>query len=952
MKRLFVVLSVWLCLFTVCAAQDGRLSLQEISKRADDTAEALIQNFWGASFSEHPDRYFFNKMSRQADMGTGDYWPQAHAIDVVTDAYLRTKDEKYYKLFELWAQGMPRFNPYARQGRRNGDPWWNAYVDDMEWHCLALIRVYEATNNARYLNKARQIYADWIWTQWGPEDEAPWFGGITWKTDAAKSKNACSNGPAAIIAARLAQFASVDASNAKNKSADEYRDEALKIYQWERKNLWDSTSGAVFDNMNRDGGIGRFSLSYNQGTFIGAAVELFRLTKDRSLLDDAVLTARYTTNRMSRRNNGVLSDETRGDGALFHGIFFRYLANLIVLPELDDAARRELSDYVLRSATVLVREGLNQETSIFGGRWRNPQPTNEPSALNAHVTGCTLLAAAYKTAEYLERNDGDVVMTNPLNLIYKFEERDPVHRTAADPVVILYHDKYFLFSSHAAGYSYSDNLRDWTHMYSKMPLVKEWAPAVMVYDDYIYYLGFGNRKLYRTNDPINDKWELVEGAELPGVGDPDFFVDDDGRVYFLYGCSAGGPMKGYEVDPRNNFKRISDEVDLMPYNGKRLGWEVPGDRNEKTDQKGWNEGASMVHEGDYYYFFYATPGTEYTSYCTGAYVGKSPLGPFEPMEGSPYAIKPEGFFTGGGHGRPFKDRYGNQWFVASLIIGKRERFERRIGIFPAFYDNGYAHVITDDFDKPFVVPNRKVDFEKESILLGMNALTARKKATASSALNDMTPDKASDDDIRTWWSARTGKAGEWLQVDLGRPMNVEAVEVCFADEGFKNYRYDAEIPVYKYIVEGSEDGETWRVLVDRSGNTEDRIYELCATPDAERTRYLRVTNKTDFEVGQFSVSELRAFGRAEGKVPNAVENFKVARQDDRRRLVMSWSPQQDAVGYVVRWGATKDRINHASRVYGTSADYGCFDAEQTYYVTVQAFNEVGYGEESEVVEVK
>ena len=70
-------------------------------------------------------------------------------------------------------------------------------------------------------------------------------------------------------------------------------------------------------------------------------------------------------------------------------------------------------------------------------------------------------------------------------------------------------------------------------MFSKMPLVKEWAPAVMVYDDYIYYLGFGNNKLYRSNDPLNDKWELVEGAELPGTGDPDFFIDNDGRVFFL-----------------------------------------------------------------------------------------------------------------------------------------------------------------------------------------------------------------------------------------------------------------------------------------------------------------------------------------------------------------------------------------------------------------------------------
>ena len=551
-----------------------------------------------------------------------------------------------------------------------------------------------------------------------------------------------------------------------------------------------------------------------------------------------------------------------------------------------------------------------------------------------------------------DKENGKVIMTNPLNLSYKFEEKDPVHRTGADPVIILYKDKYFLFSSHAAGYSYSDNLRDWTHMFSKMPLVKEWAPAVMVYDDYIYYLGFGNNKLYRSNDPLNDKWELVEGAELPGTGDPDFFIDNDGRVFFLYGCSSGGPMKGYEVDPKNNFRRISEEVDMMPYNGERLGWEVPGNHNEKTNEKGWNEGVSMVHEGDHYYFFYATPGTEYTTYCSGAYVGKSPLGPFEPMEGSPYAIRPDGFFTGGGHGHPFKDRYGNQWYVASLIIGTREHYERRIGIFPAFYNNGYAHAITDGFDKPFVVPDKKMEFEKESILLNMNILSINKTMTASSTLNEMTPDKAADDNIRSWWSAQTGKNGEWLQMDLGRTMSVEALEVCFADEGFKSYRYDKNIPVYKYLVEGSDDGEKWHTVLDRSNNTKDQIYELFVLPKANPIRYLRVTNKTDFAVGQFSVSDLRVFGRAKGKVPPLVKGFNAIRQADRRRIVMSWEPQQEANGYIVRWGTTEERMNHASRVYTTDINYGFFDSEQTYYVSVQPFNEKGLGKMSKIIKVE
>jgi len=397
-RRVFTTILVCLSLLPLRAAEVGRLTEREATEWADGLVQALIKNFWGASFKETPDRYFFNKMSRQADMGTGDYWPQAHAIDVITDAFLRTSDKAYSRLYDLWWQGMPRFNPGARQGQKMGDPWWNAYVDDMEWHCLALIRIYEATGETRYLNKARQIYADWIWTQWSPRGEAPWYGGITWKTDVRRSKNACSNGPAAIIAARLAQMAEVDATYDKNKPAQEYLDEAQKIYQWERRTLWNAKNGAIYDNMDADGKLGRFSLSYNQGTFIGAAVELYKLTRQSSFLDDALLTARYTTGPMSRRAGGVLPDATEGDGGLFHGIFYRYLANLIALPDLDDAARRELTDYLWQSASVMTSQGINPQTKLYGGRFRQPCPSDEPSALTPQLTACMLLEALCKVA--------------------------------------------------------------------------------------------------------------------------------------------------------------------------------------------------------------------------------------------------------------------------------------------------------------------------------------------------------------------------------------------------------------------------------------------------------------------------------------------------------------------------------------------------------------------------
>src|SRR5699024_6137226 len=113
------------------------------------------------------------------------------------------------------------------------DPWWNEFVDDMEWIALAQLRMYESTQREAYFLKARQLYNDWIWTTWGPEDEKPWYGGITWKTDVSKSKNACSNGPAAIIAARMYTMHD-DIIQAGNKPKHAYLEEAVKIYTWLR----------------------------------------------------------------------------------------------------------------------------------------------------------------------------------------------------------------------------------------------------------------------------------------------------------------------------------------------------------------------------------------------------------------------------------------------------------------------------------------------------------------------------------------------------------------------------------------------------------------------------------------------------------------------------------------------------------------------------------------------
>ncbi len=360
------------------------------NKMADGTVQALIKNFWGASFPGHPRRYYFNYRSHQEDMSTNHYWQQAHAMDVLVDAWLRTGDQQYLQFYPLWWEGAPRFNFAGRPE----DRWWNDFVDDMEWIALAQTRMYSSSGERAYIFKARELFDTWIWPTWGPEEEAPWHGGITWKTDVAKSKNACSNGPAAILAARLYRFYD-EAKLGEQQGAKprtEYLEKSLKIYHWLKNKLFDPKTGEVFDNLNRRGEVGRAVYTYNQGTFLGAAHELYQITGQKQYLEDAVKAADWVVEHMSN-HNGTLSDSTRGDGGLFHGIFFRYFVILANEKGLDWDIRQKYHNYITRMAGVMAKEGINPRTMLYSGRWHSAPKDDESVALTAHLTGCMLMEA-------------------------------------------------------------------------------------------------------------------------------------------------------------------------------------------------------------------------------------------------------------------------------------------------------------------------------------------------------------------------------------------------------------------------------------------------------------------------------------------------------------------------------------------------------------------------------
>ena len=522
------------------------------------------------------------------------------------------------------------------------------------------------------------------------------------------------------------------------------------------------------------------------------------------------------------------------------------------------------------------------------------------------------------------------------------------YREAADPVATIYNDRYYLFVSKSDGYWSSDDMQHWKHIRTNVLPMDLYAPTCMVYNNELYWMTSDLNSLWKTSNPEDgNAWQLVTDKLTPYPDnpdrtghDPDLLLDDDGRVYLYWGCSNVDDIMGIELDPNNHFKAIGQPVTLITHQQNVIGWERPSDKND-VEKPGYNEGASMLKYKGRYYLQYAAPGTEFDSYGDGLYIGDSPLGPFKKADYLPISVKPGGWMTGAGHGDTFQDKYGNYWHVASTVIAQRHMFERRIGFFPVVFtqkDNMYA--LTDLSDRPYELPKGKTDFLKNPIWTNWMDLTIGKTATASSEIEGKEAGKAADRTIKTWWSAKTGNAGEWLQMDLGKTYPIEAVQTNFADEAFPLQSLGNPFVPYKYKIEASENGTTWTLIADKSANDVTNPHSLVVLDKAVAARYVKITNLSELP-GKFSLFDLRVFGTDNGDRPAAIKEFQVERTADRRTATISWQPVPGAQGYFVHWGTDPDELYAACEVLEPSVTLGLFSADVDYYFRVDSFNESG-----------
>ena len=288
------------------------------------------------------------------------------------DYYLGTFELVSYAQTKEWT--VYGVNRGTSEGQAEVAGIMNVY-DDQMWLVREFIEAYKLTGREGFLQKAEYLTAyvldgwDCTFNAKGEEN-----GGITWGPGYV-SKHSCSNGPMVSSLVWLHELykgkndktmhyyiAPSDKQTRRTeqvKKSEYYLDFAQKIYHWQKENLL--RSDGVYDDMMsgctprnpqteiirgikyRKGIICRDrvgpAITYNSGTMLSGAADLFRVTEDEKYLKDAkqlaVASFKYFA-KSEATKPGFYSYDISGFSNWFNGVLMRGYVD--VYPSCEEAA--------------------------------------------------------------------------------------------------------------------------------------------------------------------------------------------------------------------------------------------------------------------------------------------------------------------------------------------------------------------------------------------------------------------------------------------------------------------------------------------------------------------------------------------------------------------------------------------------------------------------------------
>lgn len=396
----------------------------------------------------------------------------------------------------------------------------------------------------------------------------------------------------------------------------------------------------------------------------------------------------------------------------------------------------------------------------------------------------------------------------------------------------------------------------WTPHEMNLGLV---APTVVQIGDKFYMAG-NNTPVYQADSPTGP-WTSMgsflrpDGRNL-SVGDVQFFLDTDGRLYLTY--NIGSPIMGAELDPENPRQLISEPVVMWTFDPMQE-WQHIGD-NKSTFTHGYVEGSQLFKVGDTYYLSVASGGTEFTTYATGVMTSDSPLSGFTATQQNPIGYgdnHPSALYPNAGHGSFVVDGSGNLVFFYTYVIGYEEFFERRLGmdicnVIPNGPQEGA--IDCDLSNTPQLAPGQEVSGRDDVGLY--NVATNSQSYWASSYAPGRTPYYGSDRMLSTWWEPADGDTEPTYIRGFGTIFYISAAQIQWKELG-REFTHDNAV---QYTLEYKDiETNTWKPLVDKSTNetayTADYVTFDRVLTNAVRLKVLGTTE--DVKVG---VHELGVFG--------------------------------------------------------------------------------------------
>jgi hypothetical protein len=521
--------------------------------------------------------------------------------------------------------------------------------------------------------------------------------------------------------------------------------------------------------------------------------------------------------------------------------------------------------------------------------------------LPAHLRPVLLLALAFLAAS--PRGDaqapGPVVgrsirYCNPLPIEASSRDGSPQGVSLGDVTVVREGRSYYLFGTGGGGWV-SDDLVNWRYQgvdmrEGRVPV----APHVVKYNGQFYMSG-NNAPLYRAPSilgpyDVAGEWMDVSGKpfaghangrEWVGAFDVDIFVDEDNRPYLYFPGRSTEGIYVVPLDPQHLNRFTAAPQRLFGFDPSHV-WERYGEMNEYQDVS-WIEGSWMLKRRGTYYLQYSASGTQWLTYATGMYTGKSPVGPFTYAAVNPILRKTTGIVTGTAHGSIVEGPDGNLWQFYTIVMSNPPG-GRRVGMDPVGFDARGNLFVRGPSETPQWGPGAVADPARHgdsgSLPLTINKMRAMNtKSTCSSQRPGRDAAYAVDNSTGTWWEPAEDDRQPSMTIDLGPATEFDPIQRFTVDSSRilftagRGFRQPGTAPppapnpdgvvAHQYTIEVSNDGKTFSTLLDKSRNTITKYVEFDElSPTACRFVRLTLTGWPRNAGTPLGIVEFTVFGKA------------------------------------------------------------------------------------------